>query len=92
MQVLRLDVFINEEDTVPFKFFCAYSAVRMHLVQHTCFGKVNKTKQEEFGLGMGDNFEYGNFKNLTSTLRHQTGLCVGNLVPHFQHIVIVGQL
>jgi len=38
-------------------------------------------------LGMVDNFEYGNFKNLTSRLRHQTGLCVGNLVPHFQHIV-----
>jgi len=39
---------------------------------------------------MADNFEYSNFENLTSTLRHQTGLCVGNLVPHFQHIVTVG--
>jgi len=29
-------------------------------------------------IGMVDNFEYGNFENLTSTLRHQSGLCVGN--------------
>jgi len=40
--------------------------------------------------GMVDNYEYSNFKNLTSRLSHQTGLCVGNLVPHFQHIVTVG--
>jgi len=41
---------------------------------------------------MVDNFECGNFEILTLTLRHQTGLCVGNLVPHFQHIVTIGQL
>jgi len=38
---------------------------------------------------MVDNFEYGNFENLTSTLRHLNSLCVGNLDPHFQHIVTV---
>jgi len=29
---------------------------------------------------------------ISKILRHQTGLCVGNLVPHFQHIVTVCQL
>ena len=50
-----------------------------------------KKKLQPVNLGMVDNFEYGNFENLTSRLRQQTGLCVGNLVPHFQHIVTVGQ-
>ena len=48
-----------------------------------------KRDNQQAILGIVDNFEYRNFENLTSTLRHQTGLCVGNLVPHFQHIVTI---
>ncbi len=47
-------------------------------------GKTLGVKLQQFSEKVV-NFEYGNFVNLTS----KKVLKVGNLVPHFQHIVTV---
>jgi len=67
--------------------FCYQLSISPTSYEQQLHAKITKAQS----LGMVDNFEYGNFENLTSRLRHQTGLCVGNLAPHFQHIVTVGQ-